>query len=110
MTGKRILRAETIDEMRKEQLSSFAVDTEFSCAAGAGYGYGLGVRTLIDKSAGQRSALGEFGWDGAAGAYVLMDPSHQLSITFTMHVRNWPKLIGYAHAHIRDLAYEILGL
>ena len=110
LTGKRILRAETIDEMRKEQLSAFTVDTEFSCAAGAGYGYGLGVRTLIDKSLGQRSALGEFGWDGAAGSYIMMDPQNELSITFTMHVKKWPTLIGHAHSHIRDMTYDILGI
>ncbi len=110
ITGARILKGETIDEMRKEQLSTFTLDSQFSCAAGDGYGYGLGVRTLIDKSQGQRSALGEFGWDGAAGSYVLMDPANKLSITFTMHVRNWPKLIGHAHSHIRDMTYDILGI
>ncbi len=110
ITGKQILKPETIDMMRTEQLKNFAVDTQFSCAAGVGYGYGLGVRTLIDKSEGQRSALGEFGWDGAAGSYLLVDPASKLSITFTMHVRNWPKLIGYGHSNLRDMVYDILGI
>lgn len=110
ITGNRILSPETIDLMRTEQLRGFAVDTQFSCAAGIGYGYGLGVRTLIDKSEGQRSALGEFGWDGAAGSYIMIDPASKLSITFTMHVRNWPKLLGYAHAKMRDMTYDILGI
>ena len=110
ITGKRILKSETIDLIRTEQLKNFAVDTQFSCAAGIGYGYGLGVRTLIDKSDGQRSPIGEFGWDGAAGSYVMIDPDNKLSITFTMHVRNWPKLLGYAHAKMRDMTYDILGI
>ena len=110
ITGKQILKPETIDLMRTEQLKNYAVDTKFSCAAGTGYGYGLGVRTLVDKSEGQRSALGEFGWDGAAGSYVMIDPASKLSITFTMHVRNWPKLLGYGHAKLRDMTYDILGL
>lgn len=109
-TGAQILRPETIDLMRSEQLSSYLMDNEFSCAGGPGYGYGLGVRTLIDKSEGQRSALGEFGWDGAAGSYLLMDPTHGLSITFTMHVRGWPALIGFGHIPLRDLTYQVLGL
>lgn len=109
-TGARILRPETIDRMRTEQLRSFTVQSDFSCAAGPGYGYGLGVRTLIDRSEGQRSPIGEFGWDGAAGSYVMIDPENKISIFFAMHVRNWPALIGCGHAPIRDLTYEVLGL
>lgn len=109
-SGAQILKLETIDLMRTEQLSSYAMNPQFGCAAGPGYGYGLGVRTLIDKSNGQRSSLGEFGWDGAAGSYVMIDPEQKLSIFFAMHVRGWPRLIGCGHAPIRDLTYEVLGL
>ena len=109
ITGKQILKPETIDLMRTEQLSGFTMDTRFGCAAGPGYGYGLGVRTLIDSSC-SKSSLGEFGWDGAAGSYVMIDPKYKLSIFFAMHVRNWPALIGCGHAPIRDMTYEILGL
>lgn len=108
--GNRIIKSETIDLMRSEQLSKYLMDTRFGCAAGQGYGYGLGVRTLTDKSGGQRSALGEFGWDGAAGSYVMIDPENKLSIFFAMHVLSWPNLIGCGHAPIRDLTYEALGL
>ena len=72
--GAKILKEETIRLMATEQLSSYTMKNNFSCAAGEGYGYGLGVRTLIDKSQGQRSSLGEFGWDGAAGSYIMIDP------------------------------------
>ena len=88
----------------------FSCTKPITCTAGAGYGYGLGVRTLVDCSEGQRSSLGEFGWDGAAGSYVMIDPKHQLSIVFAMHVKNWPTLIGCGHAPIRDMTYDILGL
>jgi len=109
-TGAQILKADTIDLMRTEQLRSYTMNPKFGCAAGPGYGYGLGVRTLIDKSGGQRSSLGEFGWDGAAGSYVMIDPAEKLSIFFAMHVRGWPNLIGCGHAPLRDLTYETLGL
>lgn len=108
-TGNRILKAETIDLMRTEQLKEYIMNPAFGCAAGPGYGYGLGVRTLIKKDCA-RSSLGEFGWDGAAGSYVMVDPAYHLSIFFAMHVRSWPKLIGHGHAPIRDLCYEVLGL
>lgn len=108
-TGKQILKPETIDLIRTEQLGNYTMDSRFGCAAGPGYGYGLGVRTLIDKSC-SRSSIGEFGWDGAAGSYVMIDPKYNLSIFFAMHVRGWPNLIGCGHAPIRDLTYEVLGL
>ena len=108
--GYRLLWPETVELLRTEQLSRFAGDTSFGCAAGPGYGYGLGVRTRVNQNEGQRSPIGEFGWDGAAGAYVMMDAKNHLSITFTMHVLGWPGVIGSDHAVLRDMVYDILGL
>ncbi len=108
--GGPLLRPETVDLLRAEQLGGYVMDNEFSCAAGEGYGYGLGVRTLVDRSAGQRSYLGEFGWDGAAGSYILMDPTPQVAIVYTQHVLGWPARFGCMHAPIRDLTYEALEL
>lgn len=110
ITGNQILKPETIDLMRTEQLSGYTMNPEYGCVQGPGYGYGLGVRTLIDRSSGVRSSIGEFGWDGAAGSYVMVDPAYNLSVFFAMHVRGWPGLIGRGHAPIRDLTYEVLSL
>lgn len=109
-TGARILKPETIELLRTEQLSKLVDDPTFECAAGPGYGYGLGVRTLIDKSNGQRSPLGEFGWDGAHGSALIVDPDHHLSFTFAQHIGNWPALLGHFYAPIRDITYDTLGL
>ena len=106
-TGERILFSETVDEMRRERLSAVAKNPSFGCAAGPGYGYGYGVRTLIDRSAGQRSPLGEFGWDGAAGAYILMDPTNEISIVYMQQVMGWPGPLK-CHMPVRDLAYEAI--
>lgn len=108
--GYRLLLPETVKLMRSEQLKSFSVNDNFTCAAGNGYGYGLGVRTLISKADCQRSPLGEFGWDGAAGSYVMVDPTNRLSIFFATHLLAWPDLLGCAHAPIRDLTYDSLKL
>ena len=86
------------------------MDGTFSCAAGPGYGYGLGVRTRLNQNEGQRSPIGEFGWDGAAGSYVMCDDTNHLSIFFAMHVLAWPSCIGSDHAVIRDMIYNALGL
>ena len=108
--GYEVLRPETVKLMHTEQLGSFALDSKFSCAAGAGYGYALGVRTLISKDEGQRSPIGEFGWDGAAGSYVLIDDTNNISIFFATHLCSWPALLGQLHAPLRDLTYECMGL
>lgn len=78
-TGERILSSRTIDIMRtnvltKEQICDMGKGAE-------GYGYGLGVRTMIDPSVcGRLTSIGEFGWDGAVGSYVLIDPAEKISL------------------------------
>ena len=54
------------------------------------YGYGLGVRVRM-KEDNSRVPVGEFGWDGAAGAYVLADTHYGISIFYLQHE------IGRAH-------------
>ena len=88
--------------MRTEQLGSVARGAAFSCAAGPGYGYALGVRTSLTRC--------EFGWDGAAGADLMMDTQNQLSFFFAMHVLGWPTLVGCVHAALRDLVYEAMRI
>lgn len=108
--GYQLLKPETIKLIHAEHLSSFSCDSEFTCPAGKGYGYGLGVRTLVSKDNGQKSPIGEFGWDGACGCYVLMDTTNKLSIFFATNLGNWVEAANCPHAPIRDLTYEILGL
>ncbi len=55
-----------------------------------GYGYGLGVRVHIDPSqSGSASSIGEFGWDGAAGGFSMVDTENRLSLTYFQHVLCW---------------------
>ena len=108
--GVRILQPETIDWMRSEQIPEYRAEGSFTCTCGADYGYGLGVRTRIAFNHGAKSALGEFGWDGAAGADMTMDPEHRLSVMFMTHIRNWPGMLGAVHLQLRDVIYPMLGL
>ena len=75
-----------------------------------GYSYALGVRTRVDLSSGGAGAIGEFGWDGAAGAWVMIDCTNHLSAFFGMHVRNFGYAYDVIHPTIRSLIYEGLGL
>ena len=82
---------------------------DFSRAGKIGYGYGLGVRTLVDASH-SNSPVGEFGWDGAAGAYALADPKNGVSIFYVHQILGMITAYSEIHPAIRDLAYEAMEL
>ncbi len=107
-TGRRILKPESIDLMRRNWLNEKQL-ADFSLSGKVGYGYGLGVRTLIDASK-SKSPVGEFGWDGAAGCYVAIDPDNRVGIFYAQEILGM--LIAYNEIHptIRDLAYEAMEL
>ena len=82
--GERIIGRKTLDMMRQNLLTAELL-REFHAAMPemAGYGYGYGVRTLIDPAAAMcNGSVGEFGWLGAAGAWMMADPAEQLSAAF----------------------------
>jgi hypothetical protein len=54
--------------------------------------------------------LGEFGWDGAAGAYALIDVENHLAIIYLQHVRKCDYSYQVIHPKIRNLTYEMLGI
>ena len=68
---------------------------------------GLGVRVLIDASK-SKSPAGEFGWDGAAGAYTIMDPQTRLAVVYAQHVRSCGPAYAVVHPTLRDMVYEAL--
>lgn len=101
--GKGILSQGTIELMRTNQLSSTLLP-HLNWPQLKGYGYGLGVRTLIDKAAsGTTGSIGEFGWGGAAGATVLVDPELNLSMFYTHHMLNPQE--GYYQPRLRNVLY-----
>ena len=107
-TGRRILRPESIDELRRNRLDGQQL-RDFRLDGHEGYGYGLGVRTLIDPET-SKSPLGEFGWDGAAGCYILVDPKNRIGLFYAQEVLGMLAAYREIHPAIRDLSYEALGL
>ena len=71
-----------------------------------GYSYGLGVRTRVDLEKGGPGTIGEFGWDGAAGSWAMIDPHRHVSAFFAMHVKNYGYTYDVIHPRIRTLIYE----
>ena len=102
--GRRILTPEIVELMGTNHLKDRQVDDFYQLRPG--YGYGLGVRTHIDKSqSGSISPIGEFGWDGAAGAFSLVDTKNKLSLTYFQHIHGWDIRI---QSKIRNALYECI--
>ena len=103
---KKILSSKTVKLMGTNPLKGKQCD-DFYCLR-PGYGYGLGVRTHIDKEvSGSISPIGEFGWDGAAGAFSMVDPQNRISLTYFQHAQNWDVKI---QNKIRTALYESISL
>ncbi len=104
LDGTRILTKESIALMAKPCLDPVQLaDFEKRAEAMRGYSYGLGVRTLINNQ-GICSPLGEFGWDGAAGAYLLVDPANRIGLFYAQHVYSCPIVYQQLHPRLRDVA------
>ena len=105
--GARIITQASLDEMKKPRLDEQQLK-DFG-RFGIGYSYGLGVRTLANPAV-SKSPIGEFGWDGAAGAFCMVDTDNHLSLYYGQEVLMMPQIYFKAHPMIRDLTYEALGL
>lgn len=100
--GNRIIGRKTIDLMRTNQLNEEQLNY-FRNSYLAGYGYGLGVRTLMSLSDGHSNgSVGEFGWTGALGTYVSIDPKEGFSVVY-MHQMD-PNMEEYYHLRVRAVA------
>ncbi len=102
--GVRLLSPEMMQLWSANQLGPVA-RRSFDAWNRRGYSYALGVRTRVDTSIAGRGQIGEFGWDGAAGAWAMIDPVNHLSAYFAMHVRSYGYSYDVIHPTIRDLIY-----
>lgn len=103
-TGNRILTRESIDNMRRSRLDTQIKKEDYRKQRDFGYEYGLGVRTLVSPET-SGGPVGEFGWDGYAGAFFLSDVDNRLSMFFAMSVGEMIP-VKSIHHKIRDLMYE----
>ncbi|MBR5157231.1 MAG: beta-lactamase family protein [Clostridia bacterium] len=107
LNGNRILSSGTVELLRTNQLNEVQ-SVDFNWKQHVGYGYGLGVRTMIDRAkSGSNGSIGEFGWGGAAGATVIIDPELNLTAVYSHHMIN-PKE-DYYQPRLRNVLYACLG-
>ncbi len=106
-SGFSLIKPETLNLMTIETTKQLSVENTYTCVQGKDYGYGLGVRVrTIDTPWGLTKK--EFGWDGAAGSYAMVDPNKNVSITIGMHIRNWPEVFSGEHLKIVEMVYKTL--
>lgn len=106
LNGERILSKHTVNLLRENTLNE-ALLKDFSWENLKGYGYGYGVRTLIDKVAGgSNGSLGEFGWSGAAGSTVIIDPEYNLAVFYAQHLIS--SSLEYYQPRLRNIIYSCL--
>ena len=101
--GVQLLNENTIRLMAMNRLNPQAMN-DFENAYLAGYGYGLGLRTRINQAAGSNTSIGEFGWTGGFGTYVVMDPAKQITIVYGHN--SMPNREEYIHPRIRNIVYS----
>ena len=104
--GARILSEEGVMRFTHSVLTDIQL-TDFRVDRFLEYSYGLGVRVHVTSTLG-RSPVGEYGWDGAAGAYALIDPFNHVSVFYAHHILNFGEVYNVIHPRVRDLVY--LGL
>ena len=106
--GARILKEESVMMFTHSVLSGNLL-SEFRTERFLEYAYGLGVRVKTSDRLGW-SPVGEFGWDGAACCYTLIDPLNRIGIFYAQEVLGMMSAYEEIHPTIRDLTYEALGL
>ena len=103
--GYQLLKPETIDILRKPTMSDSEVFNK------VGYRYAHGVRVMTNKEVGQSlSPLGEFGWDGAAASYGMVDTENNISLVFTTHILGFGRCYSEIHPQLRNRVYIGLGI
>ncbi|MGN1147690.1 MAG: serine hydrolase domain-containing protein [Lachnospiraceae bacterium] len=78
----RILGRKTVALMATNHLSA-AQQQDFNWESLLGYGYGCLVRVMMNPGEqASNASIGEFGWDGWTGNYVIMDPSEDMVLLY----------------------------
>ncbi len=79
------------DQLTEEQRKSFWMD---------GYGYGLGVRCPLGTN-----GITDFGWSGAAGAYLMIDRENEMTLFYAQQVLGAP--VASIRTGIRPVVMKI---
>ena len=106
--GYCLLKEETIKLMEVNRLCPAAL-RDFVNGRLHGYGWGLGGRVHINPIFSlSKSSVGEFGWDGMAGCFSMVDRANRVGLFYGMSVVNCSYSYIILQPLIRTLVYEAL--
>lgn len=104
LDGQRLLKAETVVEMIKNQIGDFA---PFTGNHGDKFGFGLGIVTAAGRGENEVASVGAFSWGGAFYTYFLVDPDQELIAIFTTQIFPFNHLT--LHGEFKGAVYAALG-
>lgn len=106
--GYTLLKPETIQSMTVNRLCDDALN-DFITTRLYGYGWGLCGRAHMNPTLSMsRSPAGEFGWDGAAAAFNMIDTVNRVALCFGTHIKGCSYAYHMIHPTLRNLVYECL--
>ena len=99
----KVLKAESVQTFRTNHMGSAAIPAR-GTSPGAGNGFGVAVQVLGAASAAGEGA-GTYGWDGAAGTTMWVDPVHNVSVVGMVQIQGGTSI----HAPLRAAVYKDLS-
>jgi CubicO group peptidase (beta-lactamase class C family) len=97
----RVLKAESVRTARTNQMDP-GIDLK-GTFAGAGNGFGVAMQVLGQANPTTGEPAGVYGWDGAAGTTMWVDPVSKASVVGMIQIRGGPTNI---HQPLRVAAYQ----
>lgn len=87
LNGVQILKESTVKmmhtpQLNTEQRNSYNDPAEDPCSFGKAYTYGYGVRVLTGTQPNCVASIGEWGWSGALGTWMAIDPTKNLFFVY----------------------------
>ncbi len=82
---KQIISPKTIEYFGISQLNEKQMKSYW--LADQGYGYANLMRVMLHPEMSGFGSVGEFGWDGLAGTYFLIDPKEELMVVYMQQIK-----------------------
>ena len=102
--GRRLLKAETVEMMTKNQLPEIAYPIGTGDRAGVGFGLGFSVR--VENANGESSSrVGEYGWGGMASTHFWISPKDEIAVVV---LTQYIPYSGRAENALKPIIYEAI--
>jgi CubicO group peptidase (beta-lactamase class C family) len=103
LSGQRLLKAETVEQMTKNQLSRNAFPMQMGGVPRKGVGFGLGFSVVVEDQSDAPD--GVYGWGGAASTHFWISPSDDLAVVvLSQHMPFSPQL----ESAVKPLVYDAI--